>query len=73
MISICDKIDLMTVFGRVTFAGDVNPIVVAGLTCSLKNQLICIDIIHEPGKPFAKLLLVGEVDVTGFVGHVLRG
>lgn len=63
----------MTILGWVALTADVNPIVGAGLTCSFKNQLIGIGIAHEPCEPFAKLLLVGEVDVTGFAGHVLRG
>lgn len=47
----------------IEFAAYVNPVVVTTFACSLENQLIGIDIVHEPGKTLAKLFLVGTVDV----------
>lgn len=44
----------------------------AGLAGSFKDQLVEGGVVHEPGEPSAEFLLVGEVDVTGFAGHVLR-
>lgn len=43
-----DELDMMTVLGWVGTAADMNPVMVAGLAGSLKNQLIGIGVVHEP-------------------------
>lgn len=63
---------LMSVLAWVGTTADVNPVVGRGLAGSLKDQLVKVSVVHEPSEPLAKFLLVGEVDVTGFTGHVQR-
>ena len=65
--------DYLLLVDACALEGYMDPMVSAGGSGFLPDQLMKWDIVHKPHKPSLASGFVGEVDVTGFAGHVLAG
>ena len=64
--------DYLLLVDACALEGYMDPMVSAGGSGFLPDQLMKWDIVHKPHKPSLASGFVGEEDVTGFAGPVMR-
>ena len=64
--------DYLLLVDACALEGYMDPMVSTGGSGFLPDQLMKWDIVHKPHKPSLASGFIGDVDVTGFAGHVLR-